>query len=138
MSLKLEIITPEKVAFSETVEGVVLPTESGEVGVLPGHIPLLTVVTPGKIQVSHEGNLDDIAVDKGFARVLGDTVSVLTEAAIDIEEIDIEEVEAAQKRAEVALQKARTEKEVDPAEIEKLESIIRFSIAQKLTKQKNV
>ena len=138
MSLKLEIITPEKIVFSETVEGegVVLPTESGEVGVLPGHIPLLTVVR--KLQVSHQGNLDDIAVDKGFARVLGDTVSVLTEAAIDIEEIDIEEVEAAQKRAEIALQKAQAEKEVNPAEIEKLESIIRSSIAQKLTKQKNV
>lgn len=136
MSLKLEIITPEKIVFSETVEGVVLPTESGEVGVLPGHIPLLTVVR--KLQASHQGKLDDIAVDKGFARVLGDTVSVLTEAAIDIEEIDIEEVEAAQKRAEIALQKAQTEKEVNPAEIEKLESIIRFSIAQKLTNQKNV
>lgn len=138
MSLKLEIITPEKIVFNETVEGVVLPTESGEVGVLPGHIPLLTVVSPGKLQVSQEGKLEDLAVDKGFARVLGDKVSVLTEAAIDIEEIDLEEVEAAQRRAEAALQKARTEKEIDPAEIEKLESIIRFSIAQKLTKQKSV
>jgi F-type H+-transporting ATPase subunit epsilon len=138
MSLKLEIITPEKVVFNETVEGVILPTETGEVGILPGHIPLLTIINPGKLQVTQEGKREDIAVDKGFARILGDTVSVLTEAAIDIEEIDIEAVEAAQERAEAALRKARTENTMDPAEIEKLESIIRFSIAQKLTKQKSI
>tara|TARA_B100000989_G_scaffold179812_1_gene135074 strand:- start:114 stop:530 length:417 start_codon:yes stop_codon:yes gene_type:complete len=138
MSLKLEIVTPEKRVFEDTVESVVLPTESGEIGVLPGHIPLLTVVQPGNLHVTRAGTNEDLAVDKGFARIMGDTISVLTEAAIHVEEIDVDEVEAAQARAEEALEQAREQKEIDPAEIEKLEAIVRFSIAQKLIKKKKL
>ena len=135
MSLLLEIVTPEKVVFNDKADSVVLPTTEGDVGVLSGHIPLLTALTPGELQVITEGKTEYLTVDKGFAQVLGDKVSVLTEGAIDVEEIDLSAVEEAQLRAEKALAEA-AEQKMDPAEIEQLETIVRFSLAQKLAKEK--
>ncbi len=131
----LEIVTPEKKVYSEQVESVVLPTVEGEVGILPGHIPLLTMLDLGELQVAAKGKVESLAVDKGFAQVYGDKVSVLTEAAIDVEEIDLSEVEKAQERAEKALEEAEKEG-MDPAEIEQLENLVRFSLQQKLLKRK--
>jgi len=67
MSLLLEIVTPEKVVFSDKADSVVLPTTEGDVGVLSGHIPLLTTLTPGELQVITEGRTEYLTVDKGFA-----------------------------------------------------------------------
>jgi F-type H+-transporting ATPase subunit epsilon len=134
MAITLEIITPEKRVYRDTVDTVVLPTRQGEIGILPGHIPLLTIIEPGELQVTKAGQLDALAVDKGFARILGDTVSVVTEAAINVEAIDLSAVREAQERAEKALREAREQKDFDPVEIERLESITRFAIAQQLAK----
>lgn len=138
MPLNLEIVTPEGTIYSQTIDSVVLPTLNGEIGILPGHIPLLTMLNPGELKVSHAGKEESLAIDKGFARVLGDTVSVLTEAAIEIKHIDIQAVEEAERRAQKALEEARFTKQIDPAEIERLEAIARFAIAQKLTKQRKL
>lgn len=135
MPLLLEIVTPEKTAYSETVDSVVLPSESGELGILPGHIPLLTLVRAGELRVEKGGHVDYLAVDKGFVEVLGDKVSVLTEQAIDIENIDLNSIEEARERAEKALHEAR-EKGEDPAAVEEAETVLRFSAAQKLLKQR--
>ena len=136
MPLILEIVTPEKEVYSEKVNSVVLPTEEGEVGILPGHIPLLTLLAAGELQVTKEkGELEFLAIDKGFAEIQGDQVTVLTEAAIDIQSIDLSEVEEAQKRAEAALEEAE-KSDMDPEEIERLEAQVRFSIAQQLAKKR--
>ena len=135
MSIKLEIVTPEEKVYSETVDSVVLPTTSGEVGILPGHIPLITEISAGELAVTKDGALDLLAVDQGFAEVIGDTVSVLTEAAIDIEDIDLKSAEEAQKRAEDALRRAQDE-DIDPDEIEQLEAKVRFAMLQQIAKKK--
>ena len=131
--ITLEIITPdEKVLSTEAIQ-VVLPTESGETGILTGHIPLVTKIVAGELKVIKEGGTEFIAVDHGFAKVLGNTVSVLTEAAVDVADIDLSEVESAQARAEEALRKAEAEG-VDPAEVDRLQSSVQYLIAQKLAK----
>ena len=135
MSIKLEIVTPEERIYSETVDTVVLPTTSGEIGILPGHIPLITEIMAGELAVTKEGNLDLLAVDNGFAQVFGDTVSVLTEAAVDIEDIDLASVEEAQRRAEQALKDAEGQDD-DPDLILALEAKIRFALVQQLAKKK--
>ncbi len=137
MSLLLEIVTPEKKAYSGAADSVVLPTVEGEMGVLPGHIPILTMLNPGELVVSTNGKIEFLAVDKGFAQIYGDKVSVLTESAINIDEINLTTVEEAQARAEAALKEAE-KSGIDPAEIEKLETIVRFSLAQKLAKQRRL
>lgn len=135
--LAFEIVTPAGVVYSaDSVASVTLPTTAGELGILPGHIPLTAEVEPGEIDIETSAGTIKLAVDKGYARVIADRVSVLAEAAIDVREIDLSAVEDAQKRAEAAIEAARTQKAIDPAELEKLEAIARFAIAQKLVKTK--
>lgn len=136
MPLQLEIVTPEKIVYSQAVEEVTLPTTSGQIDVLPGHQPLLTMLEGGDVLARETAvKTEHLAVDKGFARVQNDTVSILTEAAIDTDQIDLSLVEEAQQRAEEALRKAR-EEGADPAQIEQLESVVRFSVIQKLAKRR--
>ncbi len=129
--ITLEIITPDKKVLSTEADQVVLPTETGEVGVLSGHVPLVTKVKAGELKVIKGGQAEYIAVDKGFAKVLGDTISVLTEAAINVAEIDLAALESAQARAEQALKDAEG---LDPYELERLENNVQFLLAQKLAK----
>ncbi|MBQ8723982.1 MAG: ATP synthase F1 subunit epsilon [Opitutales bacterium] len=138
MHLSFEIVTPTGIVYqAENVNSVTLPTTAGELGILPGHIPLTAEVEPGEIDVETSAGTTKLAVDKGYARVLADRVSVLAEAAIDVKAIDLSAVEDAQKRAEAALEAARHQKEIDPAELERLEAVARFAIAQKLVKTKH-
>src|SRR6185436_249976 len=124
MPLTLEIVTPEARVYSDTIETVVIPTTSGEVGILPGHIPLLTEIEHGELRVTKNGQTQWLAVSGGFAQVDGDKVSVLAEHAITEEKIDEHAVEAALKRAEQQIAEA---KHADPAEFEHLQQLIRFS-----------
>ena len=137
MPLQLEIVTPEEKVYDESVDSVTLPTVQGEIGILPGHIPLLTSLQPGEIQLISGGKTENLTIDKGFAQILGDKVSVLTEGAINVEQIDLSAIKDARLRAEQAL--ADAEKfGMDPAEVERLEAIVRFSIAQRLSKQRRL
>ncbi len=137
MPLTLEIVTPEKKVYSDTVDSVILPTDQGEINVLPGHQPLMSLLVSGELEATRNGHREYLAVDNGFIRVLHDTVSVITEAAIDVQEINLAEVEEARKRAEQALATAK-ELKLDPAEVERLEATARFAIAQQLVKKRRI
>lgn len=127
MALILEIVTPEGRVYSDSADSVVLPTTSGEVGILPGHIPLLTQLAPGELRVSHGPNVESIACGGGFAEVDGDKVSVLAEQAINVAEIDEQAAEKAIARAEEAL---RNKEGLPADELERLEGVVRFAYAQ--------
>lgn len=133
MPLQLEIVTPVAKVYEDTIDSVVVPTSTGEIGILPGHIPVMTEVQAGEITVEKGGHSASLAVSKGFAQVIGDKVSILAEDAIDIAEIDTSEVEAAQKRAEASL---RDTSKMSDEEIEMLETTIQYAKAQLLIKQK--
>ena len=136
MPLTINIVTPSRKVFSSAADSVVLPTQSGQVEILSGHVPLTTHVVPGEVVVTNGGHIERLVVDKGFARILGDTVSILAEAAIDTDDIDIDAVEAAERRAAAALGAARTDsRSISEAEMEKMEQILRFSAVQKLIKR---
>ena len=132
MPLILEIVTPERKVLSEEVEHVVLPTENGgEIDVLPGHIPLMTMIEPGQLTYYKSGESESIAIDRGFIEVIGDRVHVLTEAAVEVDEIDPHALDTARQRAHEALEEARASGE-DPEVLEQLETKARFTIVQKL------
>ncbi len=133
MSLTLEIVTPEGRAYSDTIDTVVIPTVQGEIGILPGHLPLLTQVQSGELRVTKGGSVELLIVGNGFAQVSADTVSILTENAIDEAKIDENAAEEAMKRAEQALKETEG---LDPAEVEHLESIVRFTVAQLVVKRR--
>lgn len=134
MSLLVDIVTPEGKLLSKEVDSAVIPTESGETGILPGHIPLITKVVRGELKLIEGGEVDRIAVDKGFAEVIGNRVAILAEGAVDIDDIDLGSIEAAQQRANEALEAAKDEN-MDPSEIEALETRLQFLMAQKLMKE---
>jgi F-type H+-transporting ATPase subunit epsilon len=135
MSLTLDIVTPERKVFSDIVDHVVLPTESGgEIDVLPGHIPLMTMIEPGRLVYFKDGQADSVAIDKGFIEIIGDTVTVITEAAIEVANIDSSVLQAARERAEAALEEARKKGE-DPEILEQLETQARFTVVQSIVKE---
>ena len=135
MPLTLEIVTPERVVLSEEVDHVVLPTEAGgEIDVLPGHIPLMTMIEPGELRYYKGGQPESIAIARGFIQVIGDTVAVLTEGAIEVDEIEVTSLEEARARAAEALEEARQRGE-DPEILEQLETRARFTVAQQIIKQ---
>lgn len=133
MPLTLEIVTPESRVYSDTIDTVVLPTVDGEIGILPGHIPLLTQVADGELRVTKGGQTTWLAVSGGFAQVDGDKVSVLAEHAITEEKIDEAAVEAALRRAE---QELRAASQLDPQEYEHLQELVRYSGVQLAVKRR--
>jgi len=133
MPLTLEIVTPEARVYSDTIDSVVIPTVEGEVGILPGHIRLLTQVEHGELRVLKGAETHLLAVSGGFAEIEGDHVRVLAEHAITEEKIDETAVEAALKRAEAELEEA---KHVDPQQYEHLQSLIRYSGVQLAVKRR--
>src|SRR6185295_7649496 len=87
-TLHLEIVTPEKLAYSSDVESVVIPAAEGEMGVLPMHIPLMTQIRAGELVISKGGHKEYLAVGEGFVTVTQTSVNVLTDMAIEWEHID--------------------------------------------------
>ncbi len=132
--MNLEIVTPEARVYEDTVDSVVLPTTSGEINLLPGHIPLVTEIQAGEIIVSKSGEGgQSLAISKGFAQCVGDKISVLAENAIHIDEIDESAVEEAKKRAEDSL---ATMEKMSDEEIVMLETQVAYARAQILLKEK--
>lgn len=133
MPLTLEIVTPDARVYSDTIDSVVIPTVEGEVGVLPGHIPLLTQVEHGELRVTKGADTLFLAVSGGFAEVEGDRVHVLAEHAMSEEKIDEKAVEDALRRAEQQLAEA---KNLDPQEYERLQGLVRYSGVQLAVKRR--
>ena len=133
MPLTLEIVTPEAKVYSDTIDSVVIPTVEGEIGVLPGHIPLLTQVEDGELRVTKGAITQLLVVSGGFAQIDGDRVRVLAENAINEEKIDENAVEAALKRAEEQLREA---KDMDPQQYEHLQRMVRYSGVQLAVKRR--
>ncbi len=134
MPLTLEIVTPEARVYSDTIDTVIIPTVEGEVGILPGHIPLLTQIEDGELRVSKNGQTELLVIGGGFAQVESDRVRVLAEHAINEEKIDEKAVEAALQRAEAQLKEAEN---LDPNEFERLQSMVRFSGVQLAVKRRH-
>lgn len=100
-TIQFEIVTPERELLKEQVTQVTVPTKSGEITVLPNHIPLVSVLVPGVIEVKlANGNYEVMSVSGGFIEVLKDKVVILADTAERAEEIDISRAEEARARAE--------------------------------------
>lgn len=104
MSLLLEIVTPERLAFSDTVDAVVLPGADGEMGVLPHHAPLLATLGVGELRIRKGAAEEAFAIVGGFVQVRPDKVVVMAETADMASEIDLEKAHEARREAERALE----------------------------------
>lgn len=106
--IKFEIVTPERVVLKEMIKQVTVPTQEGEITVLPKHMPIVATLKPGVIEIKKEDDSVEIAsVAGGFIEVLRNKVVILADTAERAEEIDEERAEEARKRAEESLKNIR-------------------------------
>jgi len=131
-TLKLEIVTPEAKAYSEDVDMVTLPGVEGEMGVLPAHIPLLTQLVAGEVAVRKDGREIYLAVGDGFVEIAGDHVAIMTDMAIQAENIDESKAEEARLRAE-----ARLAEKLDDEEAAMVNASLAHSLAQLKVKRRH-
>ncbi|HYO49186.1 MAG TPA: F0F1 ATP synthase subunit epsilon, partial [Chloroflexia bacterium] len=104
MPLQLEIVTAERLVLTDNnIDMVVAPSVDGEVGILPHHAPLLTVLQIGELRVKKGADEQSIVVSGGFMEVLNDKVTILADVAERAEEVDIASAEQARARAQEAL-----------------------------------
>jgi F-type H+-transporting ATPase subunit epsilon len=109
MPLLLEIVTPERLAYSDTVDSVVLPGSEGELGVLPHHAPLVSMLGVGELRIRKGGAEESFAIAGGFLQVRPDKVVVMAETADMASEIDLEKAQEARREAERALEEVSGE-----------------------------
>ena len=110
--IKLEIVTPKGVAYSDDVDIVTLRSVEGQIGVLANHVRLMTQLVPGDLIVRKGGHADFLAVGGGLVEVRGDRISIATDMAIGVEDINEAAVEEARQRAAARLQEKISSEEV--------------------------
>src|SRR3954466_12185389 len=104
MPIKLELVTPEKLAYSDGAGAVVVRGIEGELGILPHHAPLVSLLGLGELRIRKGGNEESFAIAGGFLQVRPDKVVVMAETADLAAEIDLERAQAARREAEQALE----------------------------------
>ena len=110
-TIKLEIVTPEAKIFSDDVDMVTLTGTEGEMGILPQHMPLMTQLVAGEIIAQKGKDTIFLAVGDGFVQVTGDRVAILTDMAIEADDIDEAKAEEARRLAEARLAQKITNEE---------------------------
>jgi F-type H+-transporting ATPase subunit epsilon len=127
MTLRLDIVTPEKKVFSDLVDNVYLPGAEGEIGVLPNHAGLVTALQPGELRYLHAGQVVTLAIGSGFAEISQEKVVVLTDMALGEAEIDELSAEEAIQRAQEQLKSV--DHSMDAEEVAYLQGVISKSTA---------
>jgi len=130
-TFKLEIITPEGIAYSEDVEMVTLPGVDGELGILPDHVRLMTQMVPGEMVVRKGGQDRFMAVGIGLVEVTGKRLSILTDMAIAAESIDEARAEEARERAA-----RRLREKISAEEVASVNASLARSLAQLKVKRR--
>jgi F-type H+-transporting ATPase subunit epsilon len=135
--IKLDIVTAERLVYSEEVDEIIAPGVKGELGILPHHASLITMLQPGMLTIKKESEEIDMAVSGGYMEVHSNHVVVLADTAERAEEIDVARAEEARKRAEEARASAPAGAEASlAAEAALKRSLVRLKVAQRRRRQK--
>ena len=129
--IRLDIVTAERSVYSEDVSMLVAPGIAGQLGILPHHAPLMTMLKPGELLIRKSGEEIAMAVSGGFLEVRPDRIIVLADAAERSEEIDVTRAEEAKHRAEEQLKTRPPDIDLAQTEAALRRSLIRLKIAQR-------
>ena len=136
---KIDIVTAERIVYSEEVDAVVAPGIEGQLGILPHHAPLMTILQAGELVVRKGDEEETMAISGGFLEVRPDHVIVLADQAERAEEIDASRAEAARKRAEERLKDRKaTGLDATRAEAALRRALVRLSVADKLKRRRKL
>jgi len=132
MPLQLEIVTPERLAYSDEVDSVQLPGSEGELGVLPHHAPLISTLGVGELRIRKGGAEESFAIVGGFLQVRPDKVVVMAETADMSSEIDLEKAQEARREAERALESGYHEgADLSAARAALQQALLRIRVAER-------
>lgn len=131
MTLKLDIITPEKIVFSEEVDSITVPTLAGEITVLPHHEDLIAQLGSGELRIRKAGKESPYALTGGVLEVSSDKVNILAEHAIAADDIQVAKAKEAQERAQKKLEGRLTDDELRFAQGELLKALAELKVAVK-------
>ena len=123
---QLRIVTPERVFYEGPVDMVEFNTTEGQIGVLPGHIPMTVIVAPGILTITEEDGVKTAALHAGFAGILPDRITILAEISEWPDEIDKDRAEAALQRARERLENRDSQTDLARAETALQRSIARI------------
>jgi len=129
-TIKVSVVTPDGPVYEADVEMVSMKAKSGELGVLPGHIPLVAPLEISAVRLKKEGKTEYVAVSGGFLEVRPDKVTILAQAAERAEDIDVARAKAAKERAERRLQSKQDDIDFKRAELALKRAINRLSVAE--------
>ena len=135
-TFKLEIVTAERMVFSDEVSALIAWGMEGQLGILPHHAPLMTMLQPGDLMIRKDKEEEYLAISGGFLEVRPDKVIILADACERVDEIDIARAEEAKKRAQEAL-KTAVPLTIDMAAAEAAlrRSLARLKVAEKKRRQ---
>jgi F-type H+-transporting ATPase subunit epsilon len=127
----LEVVTAERLVFADDVNGIVAWGVEGQLGILPHHAPLMTMLQPGDLVIKRDNEEEYLALSGGFLEVRPDKVIILADACEHAEEIDIARAEAAKCRAEETLKERPPEVDTAAAEAALRRSLARLKVAER-------
>jgi F-type H+-transporting ATPase subunit epsilon len=133
-TLRLLIVTPKGPMFSEDVELVTLPGVTGQLGIYPDHVPLITRVIPGEIIVEQGGRERFLAVGGGLVDITASQVSILTDMAVAAENIDEAKAEEARQRAAARLAEKLSEEEIASVNAALVRSLAQLQVKRRRRK----
>jgi F-type H+-transporting ATPase subunit epsilon len=135
-TLRLEIVTAERTVFADDVSEVVAWGVEGQLGILPHHAPLMTMLQPGDLLIKKDDEEHYLAISGGFLEVRPDKVIILADTCERAEEIDVERAEAARRRAEEILKTRPPEMDTAAAEAALRRSLARIKVAERRRRRK--
>ena len=138
MPIRLDIVTAERVVFSDEVDIIIAPGKEGEIGILPHHSPLMTTLNSGELIARKSGEEYSLAISGGFLEVQPDRVIILADSAERAEEIDIARAEEAKTRAKETLSTATSQTDMAQAEAALRRALARLEVADRRKKKKRI
>jgi F-type H+-transporting ATPase subunit epsilon len=130
-TFKLEIVTAEKMVYSDEVSALIVWGVEGQLGILPHHAPLMTMLQPGDLVIKKEKEEEVLAISGGFLEVRPDKVIVLADACERVDEIDIARAEEAKRRAQETMKAGPLTAEAAVAEAALRRSLARLKVAER-------
>lgn len=131
MNLQLEIITPSKIVLKEDVDQITLPTETGEITVLPNHVPLITRIITGEMIIKKNQKSSFFAITGGFLEVTNNNVTILADYAVRAENIEIAKAKEAEVRAQNVMKQKVSGRDFIIAEADLRRSLLELKVARR-------
>ncbi|OGP93498.1 MAG: F0F1 ATP synthase subunit epsilon [Deltaproteobacteria bacterium RBG_16_48_10] len=136
-TIRLEIVTPEKMVYSDDVDAILAWGVEGQLGILPHHAPLMTILQPGDLLIRKGTKEEFLTISGGFLEVRPDKAVILADACERAEEIDVARAEAAKIRAQEALKEAKTGVDAAAAEAALRRSLARIKAVEKIRRRRS-